>query len=97
MQLDLPPDVVRLIDKRLATGWYANAEDVVRRALELQDEEEGTIREERWTEDELREISAKIEEGFLQAERGEFVTPEEAIRELETFKAEWRAKRAAPK
>lgn len=97
MQLNLPPDAVRLIEKRLATGDYSTPEEVVRTALLLQDERERWDAEEDWTEEEKLEISAKIEEGFRQAERGEFITPEQAIRELEAFKAEWRAKRAAIK
>ena len=34
MQLNVPPDVEALVQKRLATGAFANAEDVIRCALE---------------------------------------------------------------
>lgn len=34
MQLTVPPDLETLINKRLSSGGYANAEDVLRRALE---------------------------------------------------------------
>jgi len=40
MQLNVPPDVETLINKRLSGGGYANAEDVLRRTLEAQDAEE---------------------------------------------------------
>jgi hypothetical protein len=40
MQLNVPPDLEALINKRLSSGGYANAEDVLRRALEAQDAEE---------------------------------------------------------
>lgn len=34
MQLTVPPDLETLINKRLSSGGYTNAEDVLRRALE---------------------------------------------------------------
>ena len=48
MQLNLPPDLEMLINKRLSSGAYASAEDVLRRALEAQDSEES------WTDEERR-------------------------------------------
>jgi Arc/MetJ-type ribon-helix-helix transcriptional regulator len=50
MQLNLPPDLEILINKRLSSGAYTSAEDVLRRALEAQDAEES------WTNDERRAI-----------------------------------------
>ena len=47
MQLNVPPDLETLINKRLSGGGYANAEDVLRRALEAQDAEESWNDEER--------------------------------------------------
>jgi Arc/MetJ-type ribon-helix-helix transcriptional regulator len=47
MQLNLPPDLETLIQKRLSSGAYTNAEDVLRRALEAQDAEESWTDEER--------------------------------------------------
>ncbi len=32
MQLNIPPDLETLINKRLSSGAYTNAEDVLRRA-----------------------------------------------------------------
>ena len=40
MQLTVPPDLETLIKKRLSSGGYTDAENVVRRALEAQDAEE---------------------------------------------------------
>ena len=34
MQLNVPPDLEALVQKRLATGAFASAEDVIRRALD---------------------------------------------------------------
>lgn len=84
MQLNVPPDLETLINKRLLSGAYANAEDVLRRALEAQDAEEN------WTEEERRALSAHIERGYLQAERGELIDGEQARREIQVMKGEWR-------
>ena len=40
MQFNVPPDLETLIKKRLSSGAYSNAEDVLRSALEAQDAEE---------------------------------------------------------
>lgn len=84
MQLNVPPDLETLINKRLAGGGYTNAEDVVRRALEVQDAEESRSDEER------RALSAHIEEGYLQAERGELIDGAQARREIQAMKDDWR-------
>lgn len=84
MQLNVPPDLETLIDKRLSTGSYTNAEDVLRRALEAQDAEES------WTDEERRALSAHIEEGYLQAKRGELIDGGQARREIQAMKDDWR-------
>jgi Arc/MetJ-type ribon-helix-helix transcriptional regulator len=83
MQLNVPPDLETLINKRLSSGGYANAEDVLRRALEAQDAEES------WTEEERQALSRHIEEGYLQAERGELIDGDQARREIEAAKEVW--------
>jgi Arc/MetJ-type ribon-helix-helix transcriptional regulator len=84
MQLTVPADLETLINKRLSTGSYADAEDVLRRALESQDAEES------WTEEERRAFSAQIEEGYLQAVRGELIDGIQAQREIQAMKDDWR-------
>lgn len=71
MQLDIPPDLETLINKRLSSGAYSNAEDVLRRAL-----------------------SAHIEEGYQQAERGDLVDGGQARREIQAMKEKWRERRS---
>ena len=66
MQLNLPPDLEILINKRLSSGAFTSVEDLMRRALEAQGAEEG------WTDEERLALSAHIEEGYLQAERGAY-------------------------
>jgi len=87
MQLNVPPDLETLINKRLLSGAYTNAEDVLRRALEAQDAEES------WTEEERRALSAHIEEGYLQAERGELIDGAQVRREMQAMKDDWRLSR----
>jgi Arc/MetJ-type ribon-helix-helix transcriptional regulator len=87
MQLNVPPDLETLINKRLSTGSYTNAEDVLRRALEAQDAEET------WTDEERRAVSAHIEEGYLQAERGELIDGAQARQEIQAMKDDWRQSR----
>jgi len=84
MQLNVPPDLETLINKRLSSGGYTDAEDVLRRALEAQDAEES------WTDEERRALSAHIEEGYLQAERGELIDGAQARREIQEMKDDWR-------
>lgn len=89
MQLTaLPPDLQTLVEKRLATGAYSDAEDVLRQALEAQDAEE------RWTEEERRAISARIDEGFEQAERGELIDGERAWQDIDAMKQQWLTQRS---
>ena len=84
MQLNLPPDLEMLINKRLSSGAYASAEDVLRHALEAQDSEES------WTDEERRALSAHIEEGYHQAERGELIDGAQARSEIQAMKDKWR-------
>ncbi len=88
MQLNVPPDLETLINKRLSSGAYSNTEDVLRRALEAQDAEES------WTDEERQALSAHIEEGYLQAERGELIEGDQARRDIQSMKTAWRQDRA---
>jgi len=87
MQFTVPPDIETLINRRLSSGVYTSAEDVVRRALEAQDAEES------WTDEERRALSAHIEEGCLEAKRGELIDGDQAGREIQLMKDGWRLAR----
>jgi Arc/MetJ-type ribon-helix-helix transcriptional regulator len=84
MQLIVPSDLESLINKRLSSGSYASAEDVLRRALEAQDAEES------WSDEERLALSSQIEEGYRQAERGELMDGDLARQDIQAMKAEWR-------
>ncbi len=66
----------------------AGMEHRLRRALEAQDAEES------WTDEERRALTAHIEEGFLQAERGEMIDGAQARREIQAMKDNWHQERA---
>ncbi len=87
MQLNLPPDLESLINKRLSSGLYADAEDVLRRALEAQEAEES------WTDEERQALSGHIEGGFLQTEHGEFIGAAEARNQIEAMRERRRVER----
>jgi Arc/MetJ-type ribon-helix-helix transcriptional regulator len=89
MQINLPPDLEELVNKRLCSGSYRSVEEVFRSALEAQDAEES------WTEDERRVLMAHIEEGFLQAERGELIDGAQVRDEIQKMKDNWRRTRAS--
>ena len=76
MQLTIPPDVEALVQKRLATGAFANVEDVIRRALETLDAEES------WTKEERGALDEKIDRALEQVAAGRVYGPEEAQRKL---------------
>jgi antitoxin ParD1/3/4 len=83
MQLNVPPDLEVLINKRLSSGAYASPEEVLRRALEAQDAEES------WTDDERRAFASHIEAGYQQAERGELIDGDQARRDIQKMKERW--------
>ena len=89
MQVNLPPDLESLVKKRLSSGGYDSIEEVFRRALEAQDAEESLTTEER------RTLTAHIEEGFKQAERGELIDGPQAKREIQGMKDDWHQERVS--
>ncbi len=76
MQVNVPPDLEALVQKRLANGGFASVEDVIRRALETLDAEES------WTEEERRALDEKIDNALGQVAAGRICGPEEAQRKL---------------
>ena len=51
--------------------------------------------EESWTDEERSALSAHIEEGYLQAERGEFIDGAQAQRDIQAMKDIWHHERSA--
>jgi Arc/MetJ-type ribon-helix-helix transcriptional regulator len=88
MQLTVPPDLEILIHDRMVSGGYASAEDVIRRALESLDDAK-----ESFADEERSAFSAHIEDGYLQAERGELIDGPQARLEIQSMKDNWRLAR----
>ena len=76
IQFTVPSDLEALVQKRLASGSFANVEEVFRRALEAQDDEEN------WTDEERRALDEKIDRAVEQAAAGRLYGPEEARQKL---------------
>ena len=85
MTINLKPEDEQLIQKRLESGVFGSAEEVIHRALESLDAEEA------WLQENGEAIHEKIERGFSQFEHGDGLTPEESLARLEAKKAAWRA------
>jgi len=62
-------DIEALVNKRLATGAFVKAEDVIRRALEALDAEES------WTDEERRALDEKIDRALEQVAAGRTYKP----------------------
>jgi putative addiction module CopG family antidote len=77
-----------LVQKRLASGAYRNAEEVVRRALQVLEDEETWTADERWALDE------KIDRALEQVARGEVYGPDEARRKLAAMRERHLAERS---
>lgn len=76
MQLNVPPDLEMLINKRLSSGGYTGVVDVLRRALEAQDAGES------WTDEQRRALSAHMGQGYQPAPEADAAA---AVRRLAVF------------
>ena len=85
MTITLKPEVEALIQKRLASGGFESAEEVLWQALESQDAEAA------WLDLHQLEVSEKIDSAIAQADRGEGMTPEQSRTWLEEQKEAWRS------
>ncbi len=77
MNINLTPELESLVQKKVKSGRYNSASEVVRAALRLFEDHE-SVREAR-----LQSIRRKIEEGWAAAERGDLIDGEEFFRQLE--------------
>lgn len=81
MQLIMPPDLEALVRRRLKTGAFATAEDVIRHALEALEAEEI------WSDDERKALDEKIDRALQQAAAGRVYGPEETVQRLAEMRA----------
>ncbi len=85
MTINLTPEDEKRVQKRLQSGVFSSAEEVIHRALESLEAEEDWLLENR------SGISGKIDLGLAQLRRGEGLTPEASRSRLEALKSAWRA------
>jgi len=87
MTVTLRPEHEKMIMRAIQTGAYANADDVIGRALEMLNLED------EWLEQQAPLIGEKIERAFEQFDRGEFFSAEESQADMEKRKAAWLTER----
>jgi antitoxin ParD1/3/4 len=77
MNVSLTPELEKFVTDKVASGRYTSASEVVREALRLLEREEKSRKEQ--IEDFNRELQARVEA----LDRGERVTKEEFLREMQ--------------
>jgi Arc/MetJ-type ribon-helix-helix transcriptional regulator len=87
MAISLTPEDRKLIQKRMKTGLFKSAEEVIHDALASQDSEA------EWLVGNKAMIHEKIARGVAQLDRGEGVSGEVAQARLQRRKADWQAGR----
>ena len=85
MTIHLKPELERLIQQDVARGPYGNVDEFVERAVQMLHEQE------EWLSAYRAEISAKIEEGYASAQRGELIDDDQVRAQMEEKKRIWRA------
>jgi len=81
MTIHLEPELRALIQKDVQRGPYESVDEFVERAVELLHEQE------EWIPENRAEIAAQVEHGFAQAERGELIDGDKAVRRLRQRRA----------
>lgn len=84
MNVSLTPELEEIVSKKVESGMYHSASEVIREGLRLLVEQD-TIRELR-----LQELRKQIAQGFEQIERGEYVEYTSATEFADDIKAEGR-------
>ena len=85
MTIDLTPEQQRVIDLAVQSGAYRTPDEVLDQAFAIIREQ---LQLEDWMIEQRAAIGAHIETGFAQAERGELMDGDEAVRQLRQRRAE---------
>jgi hypothetical protein len=85
MQCKLPPDLERLVNKRLAGGRYAKCRRCIPSCARS------------WTDEERHALASHVEEGCAQAERGKLTDGTQARRGIQILKDNWLRDRSPKK
>jgi antitoxin ParD1/3/4 len=84
MNVSLTPELERLVEKKVKSGRYQSASEVIREGLRLL-EDEDRLRAVR-----LEEVRTKIQTGLDQLDRGEGRDGEEVYKEMKRLSAAFR-------
>jgi Arc/MetJ-type ribon-helix-helix transcriptional regulator len=79
MTIDLKPEQQRVIDLAVRSGAYRNPGEVLDQAFEIIQEQ---LDLEDWMLEQREAVTAHIEKGFVQAERGESIDGDAAVEML---------------
>lgn len=83
MTITLRPEHEKVVAQAIQSGAYQNPDEVIGRALEV------LRAEDEWLYGHKEEIAEKIDRGFGQFERGEFLSSAESQTDMAKRKAEW--------
>jgi antitoxin ParD1/3/4 len=84
MTIRLKPELERLIQEDVERGPYQTLDEFVECAVQMLHEQE------EWLSANQADISAKIEEGYASAQRGELIEDGEVRAQIEERKRVWR-------
>jgi antitoxin ParD1/3/4 len=80
LNVSLTPELNQFVQDRIATGRYQTASEVVREGLRLLEHQE------RDRETAYTALKAKLDRGAAQADRRQFVDPNETLKKIERLK-----------
>jgi antitoxin ParD1/3/4 len=80
LNVSLTPELEQFVQGRVESGRYQTASEVVREGLRLLELQE------RDREEAFRALKAKLARASAQADRGEFVDPDEVLKKIDAMK-----------
>ncbi len=83
MEIRLSPELEAAVERGVASGRYASAEEYLAEAVELLEEREA------WREETLQEEQEKMATSLAEAKRGEVADEQQVRDEMRATKAEW--------
>ncbi len=87
MKVQLSPEIETLVMKDLERGLYRSVEDYLEQAVTMLHEQE------EWFATNRERIRTAIEEGWVEAERGELIDGDQVKCDMTLMKAKWMAER----
>jgi antitoxin ParD1/3/4 len=90
MTIHLKPELEQLIQKDVQRGPYQSVDEFVECAVQMLHEQE------EWLSANRAEISAKIEEGYAAAQRGDLIDAEQVREQMAEKKRAWLADHKRP-